>query len=49
MTMNTIFNILAWTLLIGANVVAAVTVIKDGGVKALIRLAKQNDGEEADV
>lgn len=47
--MNTLLNVLAWTLLIGANIAAAVTVIKDGGVRALIRLAKQNDGEEADI
>lgn len=46
--MNTLLNILAWALLIGANVAAAITVIKDGGVRALIRTAKKTDGGEAD-
>ena len=41
--LNTLLTIAAWTLLAAALILGVVTFIKDGGIKELIQLAKQED------
>lgn len=40
---NTLLTIAAWTLLAAALIFGVVTFIKDGGIKELIELAREDD------